>query len=261
MSKRGCAFRDIDGHACGGTSHKVTAKALLAVYLRAVYIADAETAAALHEYMHPERADLFVCTVGRDICTATRVDFDEAEREIAKKQAAVKAMRDARAHGTMSAADAAAVVADVAGAAEPAGVKRARGAAAAGGGEQSSKRPRPQVWIPEDDNLEKLMESIYDTFPAQRAKDSDVYATGLPLLATIWCVVRVVMVVCGMCVRVCVCVLCACVRARARACARVPACVRMRSRVAHAHASAHAGGLDEGRRRTARSACGRTRMR
>ena len=66
----------------------MTAKALLAVYLRAVYIADAETAAALHEYMHPERADLFVCTVGRDICTATRVDFDEAEREIAKKQAA-----------------------------------------------------------------------------------------------------------------------------------------------------------------------------
>ena len=124
MSKRGCAFRDIDGHACGGTSHKVAAKALLTVYLRAVYIADAETAAALHEYMHPERADLFVCTVGRDICTATRVDFDEAEREIAKKQAAVKAMRDARAHGTMSAADAAAVVADVAGAAEPAGVKR-----------------------------------------------------------------------------------------------------------------------------------------
>ena len=114
VSKRGCAFRDIDGHACGGTSHKVTAKVLLAVYLRAVYIADAETAAALHEYMHPERADLFVCTVGRDICTATRVDFDEAEREIAKKQAAVKAMRDARAHGTMSAADAAAVVADVA---------------------------------------------------------------------------------------------------------------------------------------------------
>lgn len=63
VSKRGCAFRDIDGHACGETSHKVTAKALLAVYLRAVYIADAETAAALHKYMHPERADLFVCTV------------------------------------------------------------------------------------------------------------------------------------------------------------------------------------------------------
>jgi hypothetical protein len=49
VSKRGCAFRGVDGHACGGTSHKVTAKALLAVYLRAVYIADAETAAALRE--------------------------------------------------------------------------------------------------------------------------------------------------------------------------------------------------------------------
>ena len=76
VSKRGCAFRDIDGHACGGTSHKVTAKALLAVYLRAVHIDDGETAAALHEYIHPARADLFVCAVDRGICTAMRVDFD-----------------------------------------------------------------------------------------------------------------------------------------------------------------------------------------
>ena len=96
-----------------------------------------------------------------------------------------------------------------------------------------TKRLRELVWSPEDDGLDELMKSIYTTFPAEREKDSRVYATGLPLLATIWCVFRVA-VACAVawwrCVRSFVCVR-VCVRSFVCVCVCVRVCARVRSQM------------------------------